>query len=96
MEERQSMQRPGVTYTLDNAWQNTRERLALLEALTDPYTIRHLEALGVAPGWRCWEAAGRACRGRGAAPSTPLGAEKRRTFVRGWVPDSLAASFVSA
>ena len=56
MEERPSMQRSDATYTLDNAWQHARERLALLEALADPGTIRHLEALGVAPGWRCWEA----------------------------------------
>jgi SAM-dependent methyltransferase len=45
-------------YTLDNAWQHARERLALLEAAADPGTARHLEALGVAPGWRCWEAGG--------------------------------------
>src|SRR5262249_46808189 len=45
-------------YTLDNAWKHARERLALLEALTDPGTIRHLELIGVAPGWRCWETGG--------------------------------------
>jgi SAM-dependent methyltransferase len=45
-------------YTLDNAWKHARERLALLEALADPGTIRHLETLGVAAGWRCWEAGG--------------------------------------
>ena len=50
------MQRPIAAYTLDNAWQHARERLALLENATDPGTIRHLEALDVAPGWRCWEA----------------------------------------
>jgi SAM-dependent methyltransferase len=45
-------------YTLDNAWQHARERLELLEALSDPGSIRYLEALGVASGWRCWEAGG--------------------------------------
>lgn len=45
-------------YTLDNAWRHARERLALLESLSDPGTIRHLEALGIGPGWRCWEAGG--------------------------------------
>ncbi len=45
-------------YTLDNAWRHARERLALLEAVADPGTTGHLEALGVAPGWRCWEAGG--------------------------------------
>lgn len=42
-------------YLLDNAWQQQRRRLALLESWFDPGTIRHLEALGVAPGWRCLE-----------------------------------------
>ncbi|MGH2728016.1 MAG: class I SAM-dependent methyltransferase, partial [Actinomycetota bacterium] len=45
-------------YVFDNAWQQERERLAGLEALYDPVTIRHLEALGVAPGWRCLEVGG--------------------------------------
>jgi SAM-dependent methyltransferase len=43
------------TYAFDNALAVQRERLDLLEALFDPGTIRHLEALGVAPGWRCLE-----------------------------------------
>lgn len=43
------------TYLLDNAWHQQRERLAGLEAWFDPGTIRHLEALGVVPGWRCLE-----------------------------------------
>jgi SAM-dependent methyltransferase len=47
-----------VEYTLDNAWQHARERLSLLEALSDPGTIGHLETIGVAPGWRCLEAGG--------------------------------------
>ena len=58
MDERQPMPRIGAEYTLDNAWQSARERLALLEAEADPVTIRHLETLGVATGWRCWEAGG--------------------------------------
>ena len=45
-------------YLLDNAWQQQRERLAGLEAWFDPGTIRHLEALGVGPGWRCLEVGG--------------------------------------
>ena len=43
------------TYAFDNALAVQRERLDLLEALFDPGTIRHLAALGVAPGWRCLE-----------------------------------------
>ncbi len=42
-------------YLLDNAWQQQRARLAGLEAWFDPGTIRHLETLGVAEGWHCWE-----------------------------------------
>src|SRR5262249_35920145 len=30
-------------------------RLRLIEAEWDPHTIRHLEAIGVAAGWRCLE-----------------------------------------
>ena len=45
-------------YILDNAWQQQRQRLAGLEAWFDPGTIRHLEALGVSPGWRCLEIGG--------------------------------------
>jgi len=43
------------TYAFDNALAMQRERLDMLEALFDPGTMRHLEALGVAPGWRCLE-----------------------------------------
>lgn len=43
------------TYAFDNALAMQRERLDTLEALFDPGTIRHLDALGVAPGWRCLE-----------------------------------------
>jgi hypothetical protein len=32
-----------------------RQRLAALEALLDPGTIRHLDALGTGEGWRCLE-----------------------------------------
>jgi SAM-dependent methyltransferase len=43
------------TYAFDSALAMQRERLDLLEALFDPGTIRHLEAIGVGPGWRCLE-----------------------------------------
>jgi SAM-dependent methyltransferase len=51
---------PGIRheYTLDNDWQRARERLARLEALADPATIRHLDTIGVAPGWTCLEIGG--------------------------------------
>ena len=42
-------------YIFDNAWQEQRRRLADLEALLDPGSIRHLEASGVGLGWKCLE-----------------------------------------
>jgi SAM-dependent methyltransferase len=44
------------TYTLDNAWEEARRRLQLIERCYDPATTRRLRALGVASGWRCLEA----------------------------------------
>jgi SAM-dependent methyltransferase len=44
-----------ANYPFDQAWQHESERLTALEQGLDPGTIRHLEALGVGPGWRCWE-----------------------------------------
>jgi SAM-dependent methyltransferase len=45
-------------YTLDNAWEEARRRLALIEACYDPGTIHRLDALVVWPGWRCLEVGG--------------------------------------
>jgi SAM-dependent methyltransferase len=42
-------------YAFDNAAPNERERLAALEAVFDPLTVRHLGALGVDKDWRCLE-----------------------------------------
>ena len=47
-----------TSYTLDNAWQEARERIAMGERVLDPGTICHLEALGVGAGWRCLEVGG--------------------------------------
>jgi SAM-dependent methyltransferase len=43
------------TYAFENAVAMQRRRLGALEALLDAGTIRHLEARGVAAGWRCLE-----------------------------------------
>jgi SAM-dependent methyltransferase len=43
------------TYAFANARARQQERLGALEALLDPGTVRHLEALGVGAGWRCLE-----------------------------------------
>lgn len=45
-------------YVFDQAWEAERVRLAGLELGLDPGTIRHLEALRVGAGWRCWEIGG--------------------------------------
>ena len=45
-------------YIFDNAAPQASQRFASLETLYDPWTIRHLEATGIGPGWRCWEVGG--------------------------------------
>ncbi len=42
-------------YLLPNRQAAAAARLTDLSELFDPSTIRHLERLGVAPGWHCWE-----------------------------------------
>ncbi|MCM1974894.1 MULTISPECIES: methyltransferase [Streptomyces] len=42
-------------YLLDNRQSEAGERFDAFAALFDPPTFRHFEALGVGPGWRCWE-----------------------------------------
>jgi SAM-dependent methyltransferase len=46
------------TYVFDNSWEKERERLAGLESIYDPGTMRHMDALGVGPGWSCLELGG--------------------------------------
>jgi SAM-dependent methyltransferase len=46
---------PPTGYLLDNRASAAGARFAAFTALFDPATFRHLEALGIAPGWRCWE-----------------------------------------
>ncbi|WP_432981133.1 class I SAM-dependent methyltransferase [Dactylosporangium sp. CA-233914] len=43
-------------YLLDNAQAEAGDRFGALAELFDPSTFRHLAALGVGPGSRCWEA----------------------------------------
>ncbi|TAM62292.1 methyltransferase domain-containing protein [bacterium] len=42
-------------YLLDNRAAAAGRRFEVLSALFDPSTFRHLAALGVDAGWRCWE-----------------------------------------
>jgi ubiquinone/menaquinone biosynthesis C-methylase UbiE len=42
-------------YIFENAAPRAGQRFTSLEILYDPWTIRHLEATGIGPGWQCWE-----------------------------------------
>lgn len=42
-----------TSYTLSNAWDRERERLAAMHRTYGAGTVRALEACGVGPGWRC-------------------------------------------
>jgi SAM-dependent methyltransferase len=42
-------------YLLDNRQSEAGERFDALSRMFDESTFRHLEAAGVAAGWRCWE-----------------------------------------
>ena len=57
-------------YLLDNRIVEAGERIAALSALFDPVTFRHVDALGLARGGRCWEV------GAGG-PSVPRGLAAR-------------------
>ncbi len=42
-------------YLLDNRAAAAGERFRAFAQLFDPFTFRHVDALGIARGWRCWE-----------------------------------------
>jgi SAM-dependent methyltransferase len=42
-------------YLLDNQQAEAGQRFDALAELFDPVTLRHLRAIGVGTGWRCWE-----------------------------------------
>ncbi len=46
----------GDGYLLDNQQAPAGTRFQALSALFDPATFRHIDGLGIAAGWRCWEA----------------------------------------
>ncbi|HEX3333149.1 MAG TPA: methyltransferase domain-containing protein [Acidimicrobiales bacterium] len=46
---------PAGRYLLTNDAPEAMDRFTAFAALFDPPTFRHLDALGLAPGWRCWE-----------------------------------------
>ncbi|MFE4973506.1 methyltransferase domain-containing protein [Kitasatospora sp. NPDC056651] len=57
-------------YLLDNRQTEAGIRFGALSELFDPVTFRHVDALGIGPGMRCWEV------GAGG-PSVPLGLAER-------------------
>jgi SAM-dependent methyltransferase len=44
-----------VSYLLDNQQAEAGDRFGALSATFDGWTRAHLDALGLAPGWACWE-----------------------------------------
>jgi SAM-dependent methyltransferase len=44
-------------YTVQNDWTHARQRLAFLEAIHDPHSVRYLEGRGVGADWQCLEVA---------------------------------------
>lgn len=46
---------PTDGYLLDNQQSEAGRRFDALSTLFDPTTFRHIEDLGIGPGWRCWE-----------------------------------------
>jgi ubiquinone/menaquinone biosynthesis C-methylase UbiE len=57
-------------YLLDNRATEAEGRFIALSAIFDPVTFRHVDALGIGPGWHCWEV------GAGG-PSVPDGLASR-------------------
>lgn len=55
MTTREKQAESAGTYAFDQEWQEERRRLAGMEELWDPGTASAIEALGIAPGWRCLE-----------------------------------------
>ena len=45
----------GDGYLLDNRQAEAGERFDALSVIFDPSTFRHIDDLGIGPGWRCWE-----------------------------------------
>ena len=45
----------GARYLLSNDAPEAMDRFTAFTTLFDPATFRHLDGLGLAPGWRCWE-----------------------------------------
>jgi SAM-dependent methyltransferase len=76
-------------YLLDNAQAEAGARFAALSTLFDPSTFRHIDALGIGPGWRCWEvgAGGRSVPEWLAARVGPGGRVLATDIDVSWLPE---------
>jgi SAM-dependent methyltransferase len=76
-------------YLLDNAQAEAGARFTALSTLFDPSTFRHIDALGIGPGWRCWEvgAGGRSVPEWLAARVGPGGRVLATDIDVSWLPD---------
>jgi ubiquinone/menaquinone biosynthesis C-methylase UbiE len=81
-------------YLLANSATQAQDRFTSLSALFDSTTFRHLEAVGLAPGWRCWEvgAGGAPVPARMASIVGPTGRVVATDIDTGWL-EGAAATF---
>lgn len=83
-------------YLLAEREGQARRRIRALSALFDDWTFRHLESVGLAPGWRCWEVgAGSAEVPRGLARRVgPSGAVIATDLDISWAPEMTGTAVV--
>src|ERR1019366_702946 len=76
----------GDGYLLDNQQAEAGRRFDALSAIFDPWTFRHIDDLGIRPGWRCWEvgAGGPSGAGGPGGPGRPEGCWPPISTPPGW------------
>ncbi|MFR9673964.1 methyltransferase domain-containing protein [Streptomyces sp. TR02-1] len=87
---RDTSEHPTRQYLLDNRRTEAGRRFTALSELFDPSTFRHVEAVGIAPGWRCWEvgAGGPAVPARLAEHVGPSGYVLATDIDTSWMRDA--------
>ncbi|MDX2602330.1 methyltransferase domain-containing protein [Streptomyces caniscabiei] len=83
---------PETRYLLDNQRSEAGERFVALSRLFDASTFRHVDDLGIAAGWRCWEVgAGGSSVVRGLAERVgPAGHVLATDIDTSWMADATA------
>ena len=83
-------------YLLDNRAADAERRFQALSAVFDHWTFEHLRALGIEPGWRCWEvgAGGPSVPTWLAAQVAPEGAVVATDIDPSWLGGSDAYEFL--